>query len=101
MAPEFGGPIPAVDRPLSPGWNLVSWPGEEVGFISGAAGLFGVAPAVSRWETEHGSCDVFHAAAPAAFNSLRTLHAFDGLWVYVTTDEPTVWEQPGLAAATP
>ena len=35
------------------------------------------------------------------FNTLTTLNPFDGLWVLIASDEPVMWDHPGLPAIVP
>lgn len=98
---EFSSALLPGPASLTPGWNLVPWLGSEVPFTIGAAGLFGISPVVYRWDPVSGLYEVFNAAGPSFLNTLVTLHPFDGLWVFVTTDAPVLWEQTGLPAALP
>ena len=98
---QFGGPLPLAPVALQPGGNLVSWIGEETPFTTGAGQLCGAAPAVFRWNTEAVTYDAFNAAGPTMFNTLTRLNPFDGLWVLIASDEPVLWDHPGLPAIVP
>ncbi len=97
----FGGALPGLPRPLEPGWNLVSWVGATTNFTTAAIPLFGLAPAVFRWNATDELYEVFNAGGPAFFNTLLEIGALDGLWVFLATDGPVAWPQPGLGPAVP
>ena len=98
---EFGSALPPGPTALTPGWNLVPWLGSEVPFTIGAARLFRISPIVYRWDPVGSLHEVFNAAGPSFLNTLTTLHPFDGLWVFVATNAPVLWQQPGLPAVSP
>jgi len=98
---RYGGPLPATAHALQPGWNLVPWVGERTAFTTAALPLFGVAAAVYRWDPQSGAFQTFSAVGPSFVNSLTTLEALDGLWVYVVAGRDTPWSKPGVAAVVP
>ena len=97
----FGGALAGLSQPPEPGWNLVSWVGDTMAFTTAAIPLFGLAPAVFRWNAEDEFYEVFNAGGPAFLNTLAQVGALDGLWVFWATDGPVSWPQPGLGPAVP
>ena len=59
---QYGAALPALTMTLRPGWMLLPWVGTEMPFTTGAAELFGVAPAVFRWNAAADAYDVFFSA---------------------------------------
>ena len=61
--------------------------------------LFGLAPAVFRWNAEGEFYEVFNGGEPAFLNTLAQVESLDGLWVFLATEGPVSWPQPGLGPA--
>ena len=98
---QYGAALPAITLPLTPGWMLLPWVEAETPVTDGAADLFGVAPAVFRWNAETGAYDAFYSAGPAPVNTLTMLQPLDGLWIVVSPEAEASWIQPGLGPGVP
>ena len=98
---QYGAALPAITLPRTPGWMLLPWLGAETPVTDGVADLFGVAPAVFRWNAETGAYDAFYSAGPAPVNTLTMLQPLDGLWIVVSPEAEASWIQPGLGPGVP
>ncbi len=87
---------------LRPGWNLTGWVHETTSIASATSGLRGLsdgargvdAADLFTWDAVTGGYRVHASQGPALLNSLGTLEAGRGLWVFVRDPQGAVWEQP-------
>ena len=75
---------------LSQGWNLVGWTGEAVvDVVDATASIAGAFDALFTYDAAARDFRAFSPPGPAFLNTLNTVVAGDGVWIFATRD--AVW----------
>ena len=85
--------LPERVVPLTQGWNLVEWQGDDTRITNALASLAGLPLRVYAWDSEQQTWRLFATELPASLNTLKVLRRDMSLWVFL--DAPSAnWIQP-------
>lgn len=94
--PRAAGPDATVID-LAAGWNLVAWTGDDTLVTDALGDVLASIASVHVFDAGRQAFDSFTSAAPAFLNSLDTLPAGAGVWLFA--DRAVAWAQPGVVTA--